>query len=111
MAMRRIEGPDLKKPLCYDPARKKFILYEEIVSGAEIIIPVDTLSDDDFKKLIIERHLAGPDYSVQAMTGPPLSRNDVIRAIELDEPFGKLTLDAERSYLLDLLREIKENLG
>lgn len=110
MAMPKIDGPNRKKPLCYDPARKKFIYFDEIVSGKERIIPVETLPEEDLKTLVVERQRAGPDYKVQAISGPPYSRDDVVRAIEQNEQFGQITLEAEKSYLQDLLREIRENL-
>jgi len=106
-----IDEKNRSKPLCYDPARNKFILFDEIISGEEEIIPVDTLSQADLKKLVIERQRAGPDYKVQAISGPPMSRDDVVRAIEQDEPFGQMTLQAEKSYLSDLLSEIQRNLA
>ncbi len=108
--MPNIDEPNLRKPLCYDPARKKFILFEEIVSGKESIIPVETLSEGDFKKLVIERHRRGPDYKIQAMSGSPLSRDDVVQAIDQEDPFGRMTLEAEKSSLRDLLAEIRRNL-
>jgi hypothetical protein len=110
MPMPKIDGPNRRKPLCYDPARKKFIYFDEIVAGTEEIIPVETLADEDFKALVVERQRAGPDYRVQAISGPPHSRDDVIRAIEQNEQFGQITLEAEKSYLRDLLRQIRENL-
>lgn len=44
------------------------------------------------------------------MSGQLLRRDDVIRAIEQDDPFGQMTLQAEKSYLRDLLHEIQQNL-
>ena len=110
MPMPKIGEKDLKKPLCYDPARKKFIFFDEIVSGKEKIVPIGTLSADDMKKLVIERHRAGPDYTIQAISGAPMSRDDVIEAIDRDESFGKVTVEAEQAYLKVLLSEIEKNL-
>jgi len=110
MPMPKIDEQNLKKPLCYDPARKKFIFFNDIVSGRERIIPVETLSKKDLKRLVIERHLSGPDYRVQAISGPPMSRDEVVHAIEKDEPFGLNTVDAEKSYLKNFLAEIRRNL-
>jgi hypothetical protein len=110
MPMPKIDEANRKKPLCYDPTREKFILYDEIVSGEERIVDIDTLSEDDLKKLIAERHRKGPDYTVRAISGPPMSRNDVTAAIEKSEQFGIMTVQAEKSYLRDLLKEIRKNL-
>ena len=105
-------GPEgRRRPLCYDPQREKYILYDEIVAGAEKIIPVEHLSESDLKKLVIKRWSVLPaGKTVQSISGPPYSRDDVIRAIERDEPFGKMTVQAEKSMIHDLLEEIERNL-
>ena len=110
MPLPKIEGENLKKPLCYDPGRKKFILFEDLVSGQEKVIPLGELSQDELKKLVVERQRRGPDYTVQAMSGPPYTRDDVVKAIEHDEPFGRVTMEAEVSYLQELLDQIRANL-
>jgi hypothetical protein len=104
-----MEDVNKDKPVCYDPSRKKFIYYDEITSGKENIIPLDTLSEDDIKKLVIERQKAGPDYRVQAISGPPYSRDEVIQAIEQNDPFGLVTVAAEISYLKGLLISLGKN--
>ena len=111
MGMPMIEGPDRLKPLCYDPQRHKFITFDEIVSGAERIVPPDSLTADDLKLLVIERQRVGPDYRVQTISGPVMTRDDVIEAIVRDEPFGRATIEAESSYLRDLLAQIEDTLG
>ena len=111
--MLKIKEEDRKRPLCYDPARKKFIFYDDIITGQEKIIPVDKLSKNDLKKLIIERWRVLPDNSapiVGGISGPHYSRNDVISAIERDEPFGLMTIEADKSYLQDLLNDIQKNI-
>lgn len=110
MPLPKIDKANLKKPLSYDPKRKKFIYFDDIVSGKEKIIPVESLSDEELKTLVVKRQRAGPDYTVQAISGPPMSRDDVVRAIQQDEPFGRVTIAAEKSYLQDLLSEIERNL-
>jgi hypothetical protein len=109
--MPEMDETSSKRPLGYDPSRGKFIRFDDIVSGEEKIIPVDDLSEDDLKKLVIERWRVLPEETtVQAISGPALSRDEVIQAIEQDEPFGRMTLEAEKSYLRDLLAEIRRNL-
>ena len=110
MLLPEIDDRNRGKPLCYDPQRNKFIAFDEIVSGQERILPPDQLSEDDLKKLVIERLASGPDFSVQVMSGPPMSRDDVIVAVEQDESFGQLTLEAEKSYLRSILSDIQEAL-
>ena len=110
MGLPKIDSRNIRKPLCYDPIRKKFILYDEIVSGVEKIIPVEVLSPDDTKKLVIERIEKGPDDTMQTISGTPMTKRDIIDAIISDDEIGRMTLEAEVSMLKDLLRNIKSNL-
>ena len=110
MSLPIIDPISQNKPLGYDPVRGKFIYYSEIVSGLEKIVPVETLAEGDFKKLIIERLRSGPDFRMQSMSGPLCDRQQVIAAIEDDTPQVRHFIDAERSYLQALLQEIQENL-
>lgn len=105
-----LDPVNARKPLCYDPARKKLITYDEIVSGREAIVPVDALSEPDLKTLVLARLRAGPDFHVRAMSGPAMSRDDVVRAVERDEPFGRDTLEGERIALRELLARIAGSL-
>ena len=108
MDMPKIAGPDRKKPLCYDPKRGKFITFDEIISGLEKIVPLDSLSSEDLTNLVVERQRVGPDYRGQAMSGSLMSRDDVVKAILRDEPFGRATVEADISHLRDLLSQIEE---
>jgi hypothetical protein len=110
MKLPLIDDANINKPLCYDPDRLKFIRFNEIIAGEEKIIRVETLSDDNFKKLVIERFRSGPDFTVQAMSGKPHSRDDLIEAIEKNTDFGQVTLLAEKSYLQNLLNEIQRSM-
>lgn len=108
MGIPEIKGPDRNKPLCYDPERGIFITYDDIVSGKERIVHLEKLTDSQFKQLVIKRQQSGSDYVVQSMSGPPMTRDDVIEAIRHDEPFGLATVEAEASYLQDLLAQIEK---
>jgi len=110
MPLPKIDEASLNKPLCYDPMRRKYILYEEIIAGKEKIIPVDALSDNDFKKLAIKRLKEGPDFRGGPMGSPFLSRDDTIRAIRSNSKFGRQFLEGEKSMLRDFLADIERNL-
>ena len=105
-----LDADTQKKPLCYDHARNKFIYYQEIITHKENIIPVDSLSDDDFKKLVIKRVRSSLEFTGGPMTSPFYSHDDTIKAIKGDTKFGKQTLEAEKSMLRDLLAQIDQNL-
>jgi hypothetical protein len=109
MTLPEVDAENQKKPLCYDPSRARFIYYQDIVSGKAEIVPVETLSEADFAKLVLERLRVGPDFTVQAMSGPPMSRDDVVRAVQRGEEFGRMTVDAERSYLREVLARIRQD--
>jgi hypothetical protein len=110
MALPKMSVADKKKPLGYDAAKRKFIYYDDIASGREPVIPIEQLSAADLKRLIIERQRSGPDFTVQAISGPPYSRDDVVRAIEEDAPFGREAMEAEAAYLRSLLAQISKQL-
>lgn len=110
MAMPNLDPGSEKKPLGYDPVREKFIYYDEIVSGKEKIIPVETLTEGDFKILMIERLRSGPDFRMQSMNGPLYNREQIIAAIAGDVPEMRQFIEAERSYLRELLQKIKDTL-
>jgi hypothetical protein len=110
MPMPDIDEANRKKPLSYDPSRKKYIYFDDIVSRRAPVILPSTLSKADQKKLVIERQIAGPDYTTQAISGPPMKRDDVVKAIRTNQEYGKITVEAEITYLGGLLEEIKRNL-
>ena len=110
MAKLEIDKSTRYKPIGYDPAQEKYIYFDEIITGKEKIIDLNSLTEAEKKKLIIERHKAGPDYTVQAISGPPLSRDDVVESIERDQDFGLITVQSEISYLETFLDEIRQNL-
>jgi hypothetical protein len=111
MAIPNIPERLRRMPLSYDPQRKKFIHFDEIVSGKERIVPLRTLARADLKRLIIERARHDPTPVQQSISGPPLSREQVVAAIENDEPFGRAKVEAEASYLDELLEQIREGLA
>jgi hypothetical protein len=110
MSLSKIDRRNLRKPLCYDPQRKKFIFLREIASGKEKIVPLEKLSPEELKMLVVERQLKGPDYIIQAISGMPYTRDDVVKSILIGDDVGKMTFEAELSMLKDLLREIENNL-
>jgi hypothetical protein len=110
MPLPKLDSESAKKPLCYNPEKQKFIYYDDIISGKEKIVFPNELSDSEKKLLIIERLKQGPDFTMQAISGKPYNRDDIIRAIQNDEEIGRMTVEAETSMLNDLLRIISDNL-
>lgn len=110
MPLPKIDEANIKKPLCYDPARRKYIMFNEIVSRKEKIVPVDSLSETDFQKLVIERLKSGPDFKGGPMESPFMSRDDIIASIKRNDKYGQQFLEAEKSSLRDLLAWIQRSL-
>jgi len=109
--MPKLDDEARKRPLSYNRERDKFIYFDEVVSGKENLIPLDRLSPAELKRLVIERwRVLAADTTIQSISGPPYMRDDVIRAIEKDEPFGQMTVEMERNYLREFLAEIERNL-
>lgn len=109
-ALPKIEGPARNKPLSYDPVRDKFILYDDILSGKEKIVPLETLSYEQQKKLVLERNRVAPEYTIGIIAGGIYPKNEVIVAIENDTELGKTAIKAEIAYLSELLKQIEEAL-
>jgi hypothetical protein len=105
-----IKGPDRNKPLCYDPQRDKFIYYDELIEGTEKIVPLETLTHEQRKKLAAERNRAGSDYTAQVLSGAAHTRDEVTEDILAETDFGKMHTEADLSYLSDLLKQIEEAL-
>lgn len=105
-----MQGPGRFKPLCYNPETGKFISYDEIASGKERPVSLDMLSEEEKRILVLERNRQGADYKVQSMSGAPMTRDDVVREIEAQSEFGRMTVDAELSYLKDFLARIEKAL-
>lgn len=110
MALPKIDRHNLRKPLCYDPRRKKFITFREITTGKEKIVPLEKLSQEEMKMLVVERQLKGPDYTMQAISGMPYTRDDVVKSILKEDEVGQMTMEAELSMLKELLHQIEKNL-
>jgi hypothetical protein len=106
----KIEGPARNKPLSYDPMRDRFILYDDILSGKEKVVPVETLSYEQQKKLVLERNRAAPEYTIGTITGGIYPKKELIEAIESDTELGRTTIKAEIAYLSELLKQIQEAL-
>jgi hypothetical protein len=105
-----IKGPDRNKPVCYDPQEDRFITIDDLIAGRAAIVPLERLSDEQQKKLVVERNRVGGDYTVQAISGPARTREQVIAEIEADTEFGSMAVKAELMYLQDLLRQIEDAL-
>ena len=101
---------NLEQPLCYDPGRKQFIFYRDIISGKEKIIPIESLEEGDLKMLVLERLKRGPDFTIQSLSGLPHGREEVMDAIRSGDKSGKMAVEAERLMLIDLLYSLEKNL-
>lgn len=110
MALPVLDKETLKKPLCYNPEKKKFLYYSDLVSGKKKIVYPDALSQEDLNLLVIERLRKGPDFTMQSISGGAFTRDDTIDAIRNNEETGLMTVEAEASMLTDLLQLIEENL-
>jgi hypothetical protein len=106
-----IQGINRKKPLCFDPSNDRFITFDDIVEGAEKIVPLDELTDEQLKRLVIERYRMEQSTTVQPLSGPGRKSGDVINEIESETEFGKMVVMAETRYLRELLKQISDALS
>jgi hypothetical protein len=108
--MPNIRGPDRNKPLCYDPQHDRLITIDDLIAGKAKIVSPDNLTRQQQKRLVMERYRAGPDHTVQTISGPARTRDQVIQEIEAESEFGRMAVDAELMYLGELLQQIEEAL-
>jgi hypothetical protein len=108
-----IKGLARKKPVCYDPEKNSFITIDDLEANKAQIVPLDILTSEQLKRLVIERNRVGEDYKLQAdWTEPAKSPNDIIEQIEADTELGRVTVEAEVSYLRNrLLIDIENELA
>lgn len=108
--MPNIQGPDRKKPICYDPEGDRFLTIDEIIAGTGPLVPPDRLTAEQQKRLVVERNRVGSDYTVQNISGPARSRDNVVEQIEADTQFGRQAVAAEIMYLQDLVKQVADAL-
>lgn len=106
-----IKGPARKKPVCYDPNEDRFITIDDLDAGKAGIVPLDRLTEEQLKRLVIERNRVGEDYKVQVDWGvPAMTRDEVIKEIEADTESGRLAVEADLMHVRDLLKQIEDEL-
>lgn len=110
MALPEMDESSRNRPLSFCPTCNRYIYYDDIVSGTSAIVPLETLSEADLRKLVIKRYEALPKDMKVGPMAQLYSPDEVIRMIEQDEPFGKMTVQAETSYLRSLLDQLAHEL-
>ena len=106
-----IKGLIRKKPVCYDPKKNHFITIDDLEANKANIVPLELLTDEQLKRLVIERNRIGENYKIQTnWSEPPQSRNDIIKQIEDNTESGRMAVEAEIMYLRDHLKDIENAL-
>lgn len=102
------EDKIVKRPISYDPSRRQYIYIDDVFTGKEEIIPIDLLSREDQKRLVIMRLKAeNPNTKSQPMTGFSVTRDELIKAVKNDEPSGIMQLEMQLHYLGNFLGAIQ----
>ncbi len=111
--MPEIKGLARKKPVCYDPEKDSFITLDDLEANKAQIVPLDILTDEQLKRLVIERNRVGEDYKLQAdWSEPAQTPIDIIKQIENDTQLGRDTVEADINYLRNrLLIDIENELA
>jgi hypothetical protein len=109
--MPQLEGQNRLKPLSYDPKTGRFITYDEIISGRAKIVPLDQLSPEQLKNLVLQRQRVGPDYTMSDLNGRAVKRDEIVQQIINDTEFGRMVMKAEIAYLREFLNQIQQALS
>ncbi len=62
------------------------------------------------ERLVMERNRVGRDYTVQAISRPSQTRDDIIAEIEARSEAGTMAVKAEIMYLTEFLQQVDEAL-
>lgn len=111
MALPELDEVSRLMPISYCPTCNRFIYYDDVVSGEQAIVPVDTLSKADQKRLVIKRYEVASDLPKSGPMSGPASPQEIISMIEKDEPIGTVTVEATISYLSGFLDDIASELA
>ena len=111
MALPELDKVSRSMPISYCPTCHRFIYYDDVVSGECAIVPIDTLSEADKKRLVIKRYEVASDLPESGPMSGLSSPQEIIRMIEKDEPTGTVTVEATISYLSGFLDDIASELA
>ena len=106
------------KPISYNPDDDKFILFDDAVHRFEKIYPIDELTFQQQKKLVIKRLQTELDAMQEkdkptiqmSFSGPTLNTQQMIENVEKETDFGKTIIRSEISALRDYTLNIQEAL-
>ena len=108
----KVKGLARKKPVFIEPKKDRFNTSDDLEANKAQIVPLYIHTNEQLKRLVIERNRVGEDYKVQTnWSEPPHSRDDIIKQIEGDTESGRMAVKAEIMYLRDHLRDIEVELA
>lgn len=116
-----LKGPARLKPISYNPDKDKFIYYDDIIQQIDTIYPIDQLTQDQQKKLVLERLQKDLETNQiekrenepviqMGFGGPALSNDEMINQIKKQTNIGKSIILSEITYLRDYIQNIEEAL-
>jgi len=101
----KLRGVARRKPLGYNPETWEFVYYDDIIKKRASIVPLEQLTPDQAKKLVVERNRIEAKAEVQVLSGKRYTQDQVNREIMADTEFGRMALKAEMDYLAEMLRD------
>ena len=96
-----------EQPIHYDPVRQKFIYPRDIMASGLVLTDIEQLTNEDKKKLVLERLRTGEDFIMQSISGQPATRDQVVKAVMDDTELGKMTIESQISMLKDIHEMIR----
>jgi hypothetical protein len=102
----KIDERNRQKPLTMDVKTGRFITYDEIIHNRAAITPLDQLTHEQLKELVIERQRVGPDYTMSDLNGNKLTRDEIVQEMIKETSFGAMLIKAETDYLNEFLAQI-----
>ena len=102
--MKKVNLPDIvetakSRPLSYDPKTEQFIYYDKVEKGAQKIIPLDKLSQEQLLKLAVERKLSDVESTTITLNGEVFTNKQLAKEMKRQSKIGKQMFLADIDYL------------
>jgi len=88
-----------RRPLSYNPITKTYIYYDELEQGTAKLYPIEKLSPEQLKQLVIERQLSNTPTDYATLQELKWNNEAMADEIRNETKLGKQILQADKDYL------------
>ncbi|MBS1643989.1 MAG: hypothetical protein JST36_03050 [Bacteroidetes bacterium] len=88
-----------RRPLSYNPITQAYIYYDELAQGTAKLYPLEKLSPEQLKQLVIERQLSNTPTEYATLQDVKRDNEAMADEIRKETKLGKQILQADKDYL------------